>query len=346
MTGDLPASRLTSSLAPIEVHVTRGEGDLITESLHACHAVVCRGGGKSHSEVLASFGERDLPVFPRSAIKMLQAVAYAENEAAQSLTAESKREEDCLAISCGSHGGEEGHVSLVRHWLGTLGLEERHLACGTHAPLDKASAATLVQQGAEPQPAHHMCSGKHCGMLTLARAQGWDVEGYCEHDHPVQRRVREVCEDFFTLDLTCTTRGRDGCSVPTFAVPLQALARGMARFTTHEGLEGRRGRAASRLFAAMTSRPFLIAGSKQADTLLTEQGGGRFVVKAGAEGVYTAVVRELSLGIAVKCVDGASRAARAAMALLLRELGLLEDGLKMRDYGRGRRGAHDYCGGD
>ena len=321
----------------------RGEEGLITESLHACHAVVCKGGGKvdgknGDGEVMASFGERSLPTFPRSAIKMLQAITYTEDEAAQALLAEAKREQDCLAISCGSHGGEEGHVSLVRRWLGALGLEERHLACGTHAPLDKPSAAALVRQGLESQPAHHMCSGKHCGMLTFARARGWDVEGYCEHDHPVQKRVREVCEDFFALDLTQTKRGRDGCSVPTFAVPLDALAGGMARFASHQHLEGEgegngvRARAARRLFSAMSSRPFFVAGSGQADTLLTEGGGGRFVVKSGAEGVYTAVVRELNLGIAVKCVDGASRAARAAMVLLLRELGLLEGDKTMRDY--------------
>ncbi len=265
---------LTSNLAPIEVHVMRGEEGLITESLHACHAVVCKGDG----EVIASFGERGLPTFPRSAIKMLQAITYTEDEATQSLLAEAKREQDCLAISCGSHGGEEGHVSLVRRWLDALDLEERHLACGTHAPLDKPSAAALVRQGLEPQPAHHMCSGKHCGMLTFARARGWDVEGYCEHDHPVQKRVREVCEDFFALDLTQIKRGRDGCSVPTFAVPLDALAGGMARFASHQHLEGDgdgvRARAARRLFAAMSSRPFFVAGSGQADTLLTERGGG------------------------------------------------------------------------
>ena len=297
----------------------RGEEGLTTESRHACHAVVCKGDGK----VLLSFGERNLPTFPRSAIKMLQAIAFVENDAAQSLAASFGREQDCLAIACGSHSGEDGHVSLVRRWLDALGLEERHLACGVHAPLDKASAAALVRQGSAPHPSHHMCSGKHCGMLTFARAQGWEVEGYCEHDHPVQKRVREVCEDFFALDLTRSARGRDGCSVPTFAVPLQALASGMARFATSEHVEGERARTARRLFAAMTSRPFFVAGSGQADTRLVERGRGRFIVKSGAEGVYTAAVPELSLGIAVKCADGASRAARAAMALLLRELELL-----------------------
>ncbi len=327
---------LRGSPAPIEVRVMRGEDGLLTESLHVCHAVVCKGYG----EVLASYGEQDMPTFPRSAIKMLQAVAFAEDATVQPLVASfgQAQAQDCLALACGSHNGEEGHVALVRRWLAALGLEERHLACGSHAPLDQASAAALVRQGAEPQPAHHMCSGKHCGMLTLARARGWEVEGYCEHDHPVQRRVREVCENFFALDLTQVTRGRDGCSVPTFAVPLRALARGMACFATHEGLGGERGQVAEkatgkvmqRLFDAMVSRPFFVAGSGQADTRMVERGRGRFVVKSGAEGVYTAGVPELSLGIAVKCADGASRAARAAMALLLKKLEIFSD--EEKDY--------------
>ena len=303
----------------------RGEEGLIAESQHACHAVIFKDKDKDTGEVLASFGEQDLPTFPRSAIKMLQAIAYAENDTARSLSASFGRAQDCLALSCGSHSGEGRHVSLVRSWLGALGLEEGNLGCGVHAPLDKASAAALVRQGMDPQPSHHMCSGKHCGMLTLARAQGWEVEGYCEHDHPVQRRVREVCEDFFACDMTHATRGRDGCSVPTFAVPLRALARGMARFATPEHCEEKRAQAARELFDAMASRSFFIAGSGQADTRLVERGGGRFVVKSGAEGVYTAAIPGLSLGIAVKCVDGATRAARAAMVLLLRELGLLSD---------------------
>ena len=330
---------LESHAAPIEVRLLRGEageegeaGEAV-ESSHACHAVVCKADGKGQGEILASFGDCDLPVFPRSSIKMLQAVAFAEDDVAQSLLASCGREQDGFALACGSHAGEEGHVALVRRWLDALGLEERHLACGAHAPLDKGSAAELVRQGEQPRAVHHMCSGKHCGMLTLARARGWEVEGYVEHDHPVQRRVREVCEDFFALDLTRVTRGRDGCSVPTFSVPLRALARGMTCFAMREASGKKNGRAMvmQKLFDAVISRPFYVAGSRQADTLMVERGGGKFAVKSGAEGVYTAVVPDMALGIAVKCWDGSGRAARAAMALLLKEAGLLRDG--GRDYG-------------
>ena len=307
----------------IEVVVTRGENAELVESRHLCNAVICN----SESDVVASFGDRNLPTFPRSAIKMLQAIAFAESEALSSFALD----EQCAALACGSHSGEERHVEKVRKWLEKTGLSEKNLECGSHAPLDKKSANILLEHGQKPLPAHHMCSGKHCAMLSLARVQNWELEGYCEHDHPVQQRVTEICSHFFEHELTQDTRGRDGCSIPTFAVPLMVLAKGMARFAepsslmrakNSQALE-KRSAAARRLFQAVVAQPFFIAGSKQADTIIVEQGRGEFAVKSGAEGVYTAVIPKLKLGVALKCIDGTNRAARAAIALLLEKLDLL-----------------------
>ena len=307
----------------IEVVVTRGENVELVESRHLCNAVICNSAG----EVVASFGDKNFSTFPRSAIKMLQAVAFAESEAASRFALD----EECAALACGSHSGEEKHVGKVRNWLEKIGLSEKNLECGSHAPLDKNSANILAERGQKPLPAHHMCSGKHCAMLSLARAQSWEIEGYCEHEHPVQQRVTEICSQFFEHELSEDTRGRDGCSIPTFAVPLVVLAKGMARFgepdrlmraKNSQALE-KRSLAAKRVFQAVVAKPFFVAGSRQADTIMIEKGRGDFTVKSGAEGVYTAVIPKLKLGIALKCSDGTNRAAKSAIALLLKELDLL-----------------------
>ncbi len=312
----------------IEVAITRGENVELVESRHLCNAVICNSEG----DVVASFGDKNFPTFPRSSIKMLQGVAFAESEA----TSRFALDEECVALACGSHSGEEKHVEKVRNWLEKIGLSEKNLECGSHAPLDKNSASMLAGCGEKPLPAHHMCSGKHCAMLSLARVQNWEVEGYCEHDHPVQQRVREICSHFFEHELTEGVRGRDGCSIPTFAVPLMVLAKGMARFGEPSSLMRAKNSqaqnsqslekislAARQMFQATVAKPFFIAGSRQADTIMVEKGRGEFSVKSGAEGVYTAVIPRLKLGVALKCIDGTTRAARAAIALLLKELDLL-----------------------
>ncbi len=316
---DATTTMLKGEHPPIEVLITRGEEEQQVESRHICHAVICN----SASEIIASFGEKEFITFPRSSLKMIQAVAFGESDASMRFALD----QECSAIACGSHSGEKKHVEKVRQWLAKIGLSESDLACGTHSPLDKASAKMLVANGEKNQPSHHMCSGKHCSMLSLARAQNWEVEGYCEYDHPVQQRVTEVCSHFLKYDLQQAPRGRDGCSIPAFALPLYVLARGLARFGEPSLMSGpigeKRQQVAKELFQAMVKQPFFVAGSKQADTLMMQQANGAFVVKSGAEGVYTAALAKLKLGIAVKCVDGATRAAKAAMAKLLQSLELL-----------------------
>ncbi|MGB8622464.1 MAG: asparaginase, partial [Paracoccaceae bacterium] len=49
-------------------------------------------------------------------------------------------------------------------------------------------------------------------------------------------------------------------------------------------------------------------------------------IKTGAEAVFTAILPERKLGIALKIEDGATRASECAIAALLVKLGVLEAG--------------------
>jgi L-asparaginase II len=221
-----------------------------------------------------------------------------------------------LALACASHSGEAAHVAGVEGMLAKAGLKPSDLRCGAHWPIAQAAAAAVARSGA-PTALHNNCSGKHAGFLCVARAIGVDVADYWRPEHPVQRLVRGVLEDFTGASLGEACCAIDGCSVPTWAVPLHNLAHGFAKLGTGRGVSAERARAATRLRHACAAAPWFVAGTGRFCTEIMQLFGQRVFVKTGAEGVYCAALPQQALGIAVKCDDGAGRAAQAIMAAVL-----------------------------
>src|SRR5262245_52330873 len=232
---------------PVLVEVLRGER---VESVHRGAICVVDADGAT---VLA-LGDVTRPVFPRSAVKALQALPLVESGAADRY----RLGEEELAVACGSHGGEPAHLAVVERMLARAGLDVSALECGAHRPSHHASADALVRAGRAPSPLHNNCSGKHAGFLCVACHLGVDHHGYVASNHPVQRAVRTTIEELTGATLSEDSCGVDGCSVPTWAVPLANLARAFARFGTGRGLDAARGKAAARLRAACARHPFFI----------------------------------------------------------------------------------------
>jgi L-asparaginase II len=299
---------------PVLIEVTRGGA---VESHHRGSAAVVRADGT----IVAQWGAAVEPVYPRSAIKPIQALALVESGAAEhfSLSVEE------LALACASHSGEPCHAEAVGGWLERVGLGLEALQCAIQTSRDGASADAMVRAGAQPTALNHNCSGKHAGMLSTALHMNEPIAGYLEPTHPVQRRVARILAEMGDCDLTDAARGIDGCGIPVIAMPLAAVALALARLAAPEGLEQKRATAARLLFAAMTAHPYLVAGRGRFDTTAMTAGGGAFAVKTGAEGVHVAAVPGLRLGIALKIDDGAGRAAEVAMAALLQHLSVLDD---------------------
>ena len=290
---------------PVLVEVLRGG---LTESRHRGAVAVTDAAGAS----VFAVGDIARPVLPRSAVKPLQALPLVESGAADRYGFG----DDELALACASHSGEPGHVEVVTRMLDRAGLDACALACGVHWPSSQSAAFALARTGA-PSALHNNCSGKHAGFLCTARAAGFDTAGYWQPAHPVQQNVRRVLEDLTGVALPDDRRAIDGCSVPTWAVPLKDHAGAIARFATGEGLAAEQARAAARLRAACAQRPWHIAGTGRFCTEVMQLLGPRALVKTGAEGVFCGALPERGLGIAIKCDDGAGRAAEAAMAALI-----------------------------
>jgi L-asparaginase II len=297
---------------PVLVEIHRGDG---AESCHRGAAAIADSSGN----VIASWGDIDRPIFPRSAVKMIQALPLIETGAAERFRLTGEQ----LALACASHSGEPAHVRAVEAWLAQIGLNGDALECGAHAPVDESAAHELIAAGQRPSPLHNNCSGKHAAFLTAACHMNFSIADYVDRSHPIQRLVTTALGEMSELDLEHARVGVDGCGIPVHALPLRNLAHAMAKFASPQKLGRRRGEAAARLLEAMTANPWLVAGSGRFDTCAMAAGGSRFGVKMGAEGVHVAIVPDLGLGIALKIDDGARRAAELAMVTLLQSLGLV-----------------------
>jgi L-asparaginase II len=291
---------------PVIAEVVRGAR---VESRHRGSLAVVDAAGA----VVFALGDLQAPVYPRSAVKALQALVLVESGAADRFRLGS----EALALACASHGGEPGHVEAVERMLRAAGLDASALACGVHWPLHAPSAHALARAGRLAGPLHNNCSGKHAGFLCAACAMGVEPAGYTEAAHPVQREVKAMLESVAGVAIPDTDRAVDGCSVPTWAIPLASLARAFARFGSGEGLAPARTRASQRLRAACAAHPWHVAGTGRFCTRLMEHFRERVFAKTGAEGVFCGALPQQGLGIAIKCDDGAARAAEVAMAALV-----------------------------
>ena len=300
---------------PFLVEVTRGN---LVESRHRGSVSVVDAEGAT----VLSIGDVDRRVFPRSAVKALQAIPLVESGIADRYGLSDEE----IALACASHSGEPEHVAAAQSMLSKAGQDAGCLECGVHWPMGEAANRALAAKGGSPSALHNNCSGKHAGFICLACGLNESPRGYVSADHPVQRSVREALEDITGACHTAEKSGIDGCSIPTYAIPLPSLAFGFARFGTGIGLPGDGKAAAARIRKAVSRHPFMVAGTGRFDTKLMECLRERAFVKVGAEGVYCGAFPELGYGIALKAEDGNARAAEAMMAALtLRFLTLTDD---------------------
>ncbi len=285
----------------------------MVESSHRVHVAVV------HAEegLTASAGNPAHQSFVRSAIKMFQVLPFVEAGGVDhfGLTAEE------LALCVASHGGEPFHVAAARSILAKAKISEAALACGPHLPLHEPTAQAMVAAGEKPGRIHNNCSGKHAGMLACCVCQQWVTNGYHKPTHPMQQRVRSTLERWMRVNPDEVEQAVDGCGLPTFALSLDAVAEGCARFAAAaaEGVAG----AGADLSTPWSSTRNSSPAAGRLDTDLMRVARGRLFAKVGAEGFYCAGVPAMKLGIALKVEDGAKRAAEPALLAVLRRVGAI-----------------------
>ncbi len=274
-----------------------------TESVHRVHVAVVDATGA----LVARAGDPDLVTFWRSAAKPFQAMPLVSDGAADYF----KLDASHLALACASHSSEPGQVERVREFLARIGASESDLQCGPHTPLSDAVARNYRARGVELTAVYSNCSGKHTGMLALARHHGWPTIDYHRLQHPVQQRCLREVSRWTDLAEGAIGTAVDGCGVVCYALPLRRMALAYARLANADAIP-----------QAMLQYPELIAGEGRPCTEMMSAFPGRVITKVGAEGVYSGVVLRERLGVSLKVEDGHGVAAALAMASVLSHLGL------------------------
>lgn len=294
------------------------------ESIHRGHFVVIDGG----RNLIASAGDPETVTFLRSAAKPIQAIPLITSGAADAF----EFSEDEIAMACASHSGEAIHVRLAKLMLERIGLSESHLRCGVHLPFNDKESERMQRAGEYPTQLHNNCSGKHIGMLGLAKHIGADLATYEEIDHPVQQAILHAVSVFTETPIEEVLVGIDGCAAPNFAVSLLGMAKSFLNLIAppssfDEDLQD----AGRRITQAMLNCPDVIGGTDRLDTMLMKAAPGKIISKVGADGVWLCGVLPseqwpTGLGIALKVEDGDDKRARPVIAVeILRQLGVLSD---------------------
>jgi L-asparaginase II len=287
---------------PVLAEITRGHS---IESRHRGAFVIADRAGK----IVEAQGDIKRPIFPRSAVKAFQCLPVIASGAADRYGFT----EEEIALCCSSHIGEPIHIRVAASMLAKAGISEAAYECGAHWPdriEDKAAIAAAHQQ---PRSIHNNCSGKHAGMLAMAKHIGAPLQGYVLKDHPVQKAVAAALDEYCEANTAAADWGIDGCSVPTWATPLLNLALGFARLFAADNVIG------TRIAKSVAAHPMLVAGTGRFDSRMMAA-VPRLFVKVGAEGVYCGAIPHADLGFALKIDDGGVRGAEVAIASALAQL--------------------------
>lgn len=304
------------------VEVRRGA---ITESRHRGHVVVVEPDGN----LVASLGAPETVTFLRSSAKPLQALPLLVSGAAEKFGFTDKE----IALACASHNGESIHTEVAASMLEKIGLDPDALRCGVHEPYSLEVAAKLRQLGQSPNVLQNNCSGKHAGMLAVARHLGALIENYESPENPVQKAIADAVSQFSGVAVTNMAVAVDGCAAPIFGITMKAMALAYARLMSPPPSFDKATRdACERIVRVMSRYPELIGGSSdRLDTEIMKAAPGMLISKVGAEGVYTAGIKPSEawprgLGLALKIEDGDDKRARPTVVIeSLRQLGVLKD---------------------
>lgn len=290
-------------MTPLMVEATRGAE---VESTHRVIAAVTDAEGR----LVAAAGDPGHRTWWRSAAKPFQALPLVDDGAAERFQLTSLD----LAIACASHSSEPAHLEAVDEFMRRTGVREEWLACGPHPPLSPEVHRRVVAEEIALTPRWSNCSGKHTGMLALARFHGWPIEEYVDPGHPVQTRLLASVASWTGLAPEAIGLGVDGCATVCYALPLAAMARAWARL----GVASEPG--PTRIRDAFLAHPFLIAGTGRSCTGIMSAWPGQVIVKVGAAGVYSAALPSLGLGVALKVEDGDMRASAVALVAVLEQI--------------------------
>lgn len=302
------------SRVPFTIEVLRGNA---VECVHQVMVVVC----DERAVPVGFWGNIDYITFPRSSIKMLQALPFVESGAIEKFGLDDRM----LALACASHMGEKLHLEVLAQWMDKIKYNEADLRCGPAYPFHEPTQFDMIKKGVKPNSLIHNCSGKHLGIISTCLALGEDPKDYYKVPHPAQARLRKVLTELMKVPMERMPVGGDGCGIPTYGVPLQAIAAGVSSFFNKKEISTPRQQALQRIFQAWKNHPKLVSGTESFSAALAEKTQGRCLLKNGAQGTFVGIMPEKGLSFALKVADGSELAAEVASGLVFKQFGAITE---------------------
>ena len=291
------------------VGVTRSN---FIESFHYGTAVLINSDGK----ILKEWGNSNMMIYPRSALKPIQSLNLYKEGVAEALNLPN----ELIALTTASHHAEAIHQEMINSWLKKMSLNENHLSCGSTWPWNIKDQFEVYSKYKIKRKIFNNCSGKHCGHLAVCQYKDLSIKDYQNKEHPIQKNLIHLIEDLSKYKINHI--GIDGCTLPNPLMPLKKFALAVAQLADYKKLN-EHSAIAKRIFDSCVKFPEIAGGSKSINSILTKLSNKKVFFKNGAEGVFVAIIPEQKSALAVKIIDGASRAAEVAIAGLISELNII-----------------------
>ena len=293
------------------VEVTRSDE---VESFHHGVAVLINSSG----EILKEWGNSDLNIYPRSALKPIQTLNLYKDGIAEAMSLTDEQ----IAITTASHHGEIFHQEIISNWLKKIDVKEENLSCGHDWPWNLEDKFKAKLEYKNKRKIYHNCSGKHCGHLAVCKHKNLTIENYQEKTHPIQKDLIQLIENLSEYKIK--NIGIDGCTLPNPLMPLKKFALATSQLTDSKKLN-ENADIAKKIFNSCIKFPEFTGGTKSINCILTKLSKGKIFFKNGAEGVFLALIPEIKSALVLKILDGAARAAETAIAGLISELKIMDE---------------------
>ena len=306
-------------MSKIQTYITRGKHN---ESIHQAKCLI-----KNYKNEIIFSTENDLDIiFPRSSIKIFQAIPFIYSGANKYFSLSNKQ----IALSCASHSAEKAHIKELSQWLKKINISLSCLKCGIHNPINFNASNNLLLSGNKPNQLHNNCAGKHLGMISGCLANKYKINNYLEIDHPYQVKIRKILEYFSENKILKKNFGIDGCSAPQYAFTLNNLTLALINLIKSYKNNFNFNKEVKTLIDSTLKKPLMIGGNNRFDTELIKICGSDLFCKGGAEGVFLfAHLKKKIVGV-IKIKDGNERAIPSTVCSIFKKLKILDNSKNLR----------------
>ena len=287
--------------------------------VESIHKIKCYIGSVGGEKIFTTNNDDDF-IYPRSSIKIFQAMPFASSNAFSIFNLNQKQ----IALSCSSHCGEYFHIRELKKWMDKTKLKLSYLKCGVHNPLDNKSSEKLFLSGSRPYQLYNNCAGKHLAMLTACKLNKFSINDYLSFDHPHQIKIRDIFSKFTEEKILLKNYGIDGCSAPQYSFKIKQLGKALSNLYKSYNSEFEYSYNAKTMIDSILNNPLFIGGSKNLDSNLIKISNGSVFCKGGAEGVFLFINLKKGVFGILKVKDGNERVLPSAVYTLFKKFKILK----------------------